>query len=76
MAVVCLGTSALHSKELAKAHMVLLLQVRPPREDEEPHFFKVKLKVSFIDNSNKCTKTNRRTEMLFVSDPGALIIKG
>uniref|UniRef100_A0A8C5AXW1 Non-SMC condensin I complex, subunit G n=1 Tax=Gadus morhua TaxID=8049 RepID=A0A8C5AXW1_GADMO len=27
MAVVCLGTSALHSKELAKAHMVLLLQI-------------------------------------------------
>ncbi len=27
MAVVCLGTCILHSKELAKTHMVLLLQV-------------------------------------------------
>lgn len=27
MAVVCLGTCTLHSKELAKNHMVLLLQV-------------------------------------------------
>ncbi|KAJ3594231.1 hypothetical protein NHX12_006562 [Muraenolepis orangiensis] len=27
MAVLCLGTCALHSKELAKAHMVLLLQI-------------------------------------------------
>lgn len=27
MAVVCLGTCTLHSKELAKTHMVLLLQV-------------------------------------------------
>lgn len=28
MAVMCLGMCALHSKELAKTHMVLLLQVR------------------------------------------------
>ncbi|MEQ2206014.1 hypothetical protein XENOCAPTIV_020848 [Xenoophorus captivus] len=29
MAVVCLGTCTLHSKELAKTHLVLLLQVNP-----------------------------------------------
>lgn len=34
MAVVCLGTCALHSKELAKTHMVLLLQVNNKQQQE------------------------------------------
>ena len=46
MAVVCLGTSALHSKDLAKAHMVLLLQVRPAPKRRE----------RFVVNYYKCTR--------------------